>query len=262
MKSKKVSAGIVILTALALAICSGDSRTQDNTDAQAAQLAQSLVKKHEAWSTKIPTPGASIQAMESARAGGVVSYNLYVSGLPTDKLYTVVEWPVTQTGPVTGMKGVSLGKDGLVSCTGQLPGECNDPDPSPDAHGTVDFTFQPVDGEPFRIAIVNGDSKAAIVIVPNRIVSQNKGCTLEVVRLTPRFELAYFTGSGYPPNAEIIFNSESFGEKHTVKTTADSEGAIRFAMLPFVAGHSSGTTSIATAGLTCAPSMRFKWGQP
>ena len=262
MKSKKVSAGIVILTALALAICSGDSRTQDNTDAQAAQLAQSLVKKHEAWSTKIPTPGASIQAMESARAGGVVSYNLYVSGLPTDKLYTVVEWPVTQTGPVTGMKGVSLGKDGLVSCTGQRPGECNDPDPSPDEHGTVDFAFQPSDAEPFRIAVVSGDSKAGIVIVPNPINVKNKGCSLEVVRLTPRFELAYFTGSGYPPNAAVIFDSESYGEKHNVRTTSDGDGAIRFAVLPFVAGHSSGTTKITATGLACTPSMKFNWGQP
>lgn len=125
----------------------------------------------------------------------------------------------------------------------------------------VDFMFNPADGEPFRIAVVNGDSKATIVIVPNPIASKYKDCTLEVVRLTARFELAYFTGSGYPPNAEVTFNSESYGEKRTVKTIADDKGAIRFAMLPFVGGHSSGTTKIAATGLACAPSMKFKWGQ-
>lgn len=262
MKHTKVSASIVILGALAAAFFLGYSSAQDVTDAQAAQLAQSLVKKHEAWSTKISTQGAFIRAKESSRENGTVVYRIYVSGLPADRLYTVVEWPVTQPGPVTGMEGVSLGGDGLVSCTGQLPGECSDPDPSPDGHGAVDFAFRPVDAEPFRIAVVSGDLRAAIVIVPNAIGAKSNGCSIEVVRLTPRFEVAYFTGSGYPANSTVSFESESYGEKHTVRTTSGSDGAIRFAMLPFVAGHSSGTTKIAATGLACAPSMKFKWGQP
>jgi hypothetical protein len=260
-KSRISPAEIVILAALACSISSGDCRAQGSADEQAAQIAQSLVKRHEAWS-KISTPGASIRAVESSRQGGVVRYELFASGLPTDKLYTVVEWPVTKPGPVTLMEGVSLGTDGLVSCTGQHPGECNDPDISAKERGAVDFVFQPVDGEPFRIALVNGDSRAAIIIVPNPIFSKDGGCTLEVVRLTPRFELAYFAGSGYPPNAEVTFNSESYGEKRNLKTTADEKGAIRFAELPFVAGHSSGTMKIAATGMACSPSMKFNWGQP
>jgi hypothetical protein len=251
-----------ILALIVFVFVSGDLHAQDLTDAQAAQVAQSLVKRHEAWSAKISTPGTSIRASETSRKDNVVSYRLYVSGLPTDQVYTVVEWPVTQAGPVTLMEGVSLGKDGLVSCTGQLPGECNDPDTSSEEHGTVDFAFHPAEGEPFRIAVANGDSRATIVIVPKPVSAKNKGCTLDVVRLLPRFELAYITGSGYAPNAEITFDSESFAERHTVKTTSDSEGAIRFALLPFVAGHPGGTTKIAAKGTACAPSLKFQWGQP
>ena len=255
----KVSA--CILGLIVFAFVPGGIYAQNNTDAQGAQLAQSLVKRHEAWSAKISTPGASIRATETGRKDNVVKYRLYVSGLPTDKLYTVVEWPLTQAGPVTLMEGVSLGTNGLVSCTGQLPGECNDPDTSPEGHGKVDFAFHPADGEPFRIALANGDSRATIVIVPNPIAAKSSGCTLEVVRLTPRFELAYFTGSGFAPNTEVTFDSESYGERHTVKTTSDADGAIRFAVMPFVTGHSGGTTKVAAKGAACAPALKFQWGQ-
>jgi hypothetical protein len=258
----KSSAGIFALIVVAIAFASGRSVAQDTAQAQAAQLAQNLVKQHEAWRSKLSTPGASIRAMESGRENGFVKYQFYVTGLPGDKLYTVLNWPVTQGRPSTLFEGVSLGKEGLVSCTGRLAGECNDPDSSAADHGAVDFTFQPAKGEPFRIAVVNGDLRATVVIVPDAIAAKDKGCALEVVRLTPGFELAYFTGSGYPPNAEVAFDTESYGEKHTVKTAVDAYGGVHFAVLPFVTGHSGGTLKIAANGLACTPKLKFDWGHP
>ncbi len=258
----KAIAGILVLTALTFPCIPVPAWAQDSTEARAAQLAQSLITQHEAWRSKLSTPGASIQARESGREDGNVLYWLYVTGLPADQLYTVLTWPVTQSKPSTQLEGVSLGKDGLVSCTGRLPGECDDPDTSPKDHGTVDFAMHPVKGEPYRFAVVNGDSRATIIIVPDPIAAKDKGCTLEVVRLTPGFELAYFTGSGYPPNAEVTFEGESYGEKHQVKTKADSEGTVHFAIMPSVAGHSGGTTRMAATGLACAPKLKFDWGKP
>lgn len=213
----KTIARILACTALTLplpALHAQDDATQRN----AAQLAQTLIRQHEAWRSKLSTPGASIQAKESGKENGNVLYRLYVTGLPADQLYTVLTWPVNQAKPSQQFEGVSLGKDGLVSCTGRLPNECSDPDSSPADHGAVDFAFHPVKGEPFRLAVVNGDSRATIIIVPDPITSKDKGCSLEVVRLMPGFELAFFTGSGYPPNSEVTFDSESYGEKHEVKT--------------------------------------------
>jgi hypothetical protein len=256
----KFHAGNLAFATLAIAFISGPACAQDTSEAQAAQIAQTLVKQHEAWRSKLSSPGASIQAKESGRENGTVAYRLYVTGLPSEKLYTVLAWPVTQTKPSTAFEGVSLGKDGLISCTGRLPGECNDKDSSPADQGAVDFAFQPAEGEPFRIAVVNGDSRATIVIVPEPIAAKDKGCTLEAVRLTPGFELAYFTGSGYSPNAEVAFDSESYGEKHSVKTTANGAGEIHFAVMPFVVGHSGGTTKIAGTGSACAPKLKFDWG--
>jgi hypothetical protein len=257
----KTIVGFLAFAALTLPLLALRARAQDITQEQAAQFAQNLIRQHEAWRSKLSTPGASIQAKESGRENGYVHYRLYVTGLPADKLYTVLAWPVTQAKPSQQFEGVSLGKDGLVSCTGRLPDECSDPDPSPMDHGAVDFAFHPVKGEPFRLAVVNGDSRATIIVVPDPIASKDKGCSLEVVRLMPAFELAFFTGRGYPPNAEVTFDAESYGEKHEVKTKSDSDGAIHFAIMPAVAGHSGGTARIAATEMVCAPKLKFDWGK-
>ncbi len=258
----KVAPGCLVLAVLLLGTISERALAQDeSTEARAREMANTLIRRHEAWRT-MSSPGASIQAKVSGREGNVVNYNLYVTGLPTDQLYSVVAWPVTGEKPYVQMEGVSLGKDGLVSCTGRQEGECEDPDTSNDHPGMVDFAMKPVKGEPYRFALIHGDSKVSIVIVPDPITAKDKGCTLDVIRLTPGFELAFFTGTGYPPNLELTFNSDSYSEKHPVTTKSDAEGKIHFAMMPFVAGHPKGTTRIAAAGMSCSPSLRFDWGQP
>ena len=258
----KVALGRLALAVLALGSISHRTFAQDDsTEARAKQMANVLIKQHEAWRT-MSSPGASIQAKAARRERNIFYYNLYATGLPTDQLYTVVAWPVTGQKPYVQLEGVSIGKDGLVGCTGRQPNECEDPDSSQDHPGTVDFTLEPVKGEPYRFALINGDSKASVIIVPDPIAAKDKGCTLDVERLTPGFELAFFTGTGYRPNLEITFDSESYGEKHTVKTTADGEGKIHFGIMPFVSGHSKGTTRMAAVGAPCSPSLKFDWGQP
>lgn len=220
---------------------------------------QALLRKHEAWSTSFSSRGASVRVQEIGRDGSVVRYNLYVSGLPDDRVYSVVSWPINQAEPTTLMEGVSLGKDGIVSCTGRLQGECNDP--SGDKNTAVGFVLNSMSGEPNRLALVAGDERAAVIVVPNPITASDRGCTLSVERLTARFEVAFFTGSGYGQDAKVVFHAKSYGEKHVVETIADHGGNIRFAMLPFVSGHQRGTTIIDTADAGCSPLLKFDWGQ-
>ena len=231
---------------------------QTDMEARAGEFNQALMKGHVAWKTKLSSPGASIQAKEAERQGRLVSYNLYVSGLPTDKLYKAMTWPVGQATPLTLMDGVSIGKRGIVMCAGRMPGQCVD---SSTKDGTIDFTFNPAKGEPYRLALVSGDYRVAVVIVPDPITAKDKGCTLSVERLLPHFELAYFTGSGFPPNSDATFDGQSYDEKHPVKTKVDSEGNIRFGVSPFVSGHQKGTTTIKGVGMNCSPSIEFDWGQ-
>ena len=231
---------------------------QTDVEARAAEVSQSLVKGHIAWRTKLSSPGASIQAKELARADSLVKYNLYVSGLPTDQLYTLMTWPVGQSNPAPMMQGVSIGKSGLVMCAGRTPEQCGDPSQKDDP---VDLVFNPAKGEPYRLALVAGEHRVAIVIVPDPITGTDKGCTLSVERLLRHFELAYFTGSGFPVNSDASFDGESYGEKHPVKAKVDSEGNLQFAIMPSVTGHQKGTTIVKGVGMKCSPSLKFDWGQ-
>jgi hypothetical protein len=124
----------------------------------------------------------------------------------------------------------------------------------------VDFAFNPAKGEPYRLALAAGEYRVAIVIVPDPILAKDKGCTLSVERLLPHFELAYFTGHGFPVNIEASFDAQSYDEKHPVKTKTDSNGNLRFALMPFVSGHGKGATTVKAVGMDCSPSVKFDWG--
>lgn len=203
------------------------------------------------------TPGVVVQANEVERKGKLVKYSLNVIGLPTDELYTVMTWPVGQAEPSVLFEGVSIGQNGIAMCAGRTPEQCGDPSTKDDP---IDFVFEPVKGEPYRLALVAGQYRATVVIVPDPITSTNKGCTLNVERLMPRFELAYFVGRGFPPDTEALFEGESHGERHQIKAKADKDGNFDFAILPFVLGQKSGTTNIKGVGMKCSPSVKFDWG--
>jgi hypothetical protein len=230
---------------------------QSDVDAKAAQMSQSLLKMHIAWRTKLSSPGASIEAKEVARVDSTVRYHLRAIGLPTDELYTVMSWPVTEAKPSPMMESVTIGKDGTLMCGARESEQCGDGSKKDD---TIDFVFDAAKGEPYRLALVSGEHRAAVVIVPDPITGKDRGCTLSVVRLLPRFELVFFTGDGFPPNADATFDSESYGEKHLVTTKADSEGNLQFALMPFVTGHKKGTTTVKSVGMKCDPSIKFDWG--
>lgn len=247
------AASAVLLLACPSSVIYGQSDVEARADANT----QALMKGHVAWRTKLSSPGASVTVKEVGRQGSLVQYHLYVSGMPSNKLYTVVSWPVTQAKPSATMEGVSLGKDGIVMCAGRTPEQCGDSSKKDDP---IEFTFTPAKGEPYRLALVAGDDKVAVVIVPDPITADDKKCQLSVERLLPHFEVTYVAGSGFPPNSDVSFDTESYGEKHPFSVKADSEGNLLFALTPFVSGHKKGTTTIKGVGTSCSPQIKFEWG--
>jgi hypothetical protein len=231
---------------------------QNDAEVQAQRLVQQLVSMHAGWA-KVSTPGASVQIKEVLRQGAVREYHFFVSGLPDDALYTMVEWPVTAREPSTELEGISIGKDGIVMCAGRSPEQCGDPKKPDDP---IEFILQPVRGEPFRFALISSDSqyKIAFIIVPEPIQSEDKGCHIDVVRLLPKFETAYVSGSGFSPAADVHFDTRSYNEEHPLTATADSHGNLHFALMPFVAGHDHGTTTLKALEDTCGPELKFDWG--
>ncbi len=99
------------------------------------------------------------------------------------------------------------------------------------------------------------------MIVPVPIIGKDKNCTISVERLLPNFELAYISGQGFPPNSDVSFVSQSYGESHPMMTAVDGQGNLQFAVLPFVSGHSKGSTTVKAMDTTCSPTIKFDWGQ-
>lgn len=249
---------LLLLASVAFLASSTHTFGQTDVEARAAQISKALVNGQRAWRSKLSSDGVSIRAKEVERREGFVKYYLIATGLPTDQLYSVMSWPVGQEKPATIMEGVSIGKDGTLICAGRTPEQCGDPSAKDDP---IDFVFNPAKGEPYRLAVVAGKYRAAIVIVPDPIVGNDKNCSLSAERLLPHFELAYFTGSGFPPNAEATFDSESYGEKHQIKANADGAGNFDFAVMTGVSGHQKGTTIVKGIGMKCSPSLKLEWGQ-
>lgn len=244
------------LAVLVLTTMSVFAEGQD-IDAKTKETLMSVVQSHIAWESKITTHGATIVAKESEHHGNQVSYRLYVTGLPTDRLYTILTWPVTQKELSTAIEGASIGKEGVVMCAGRKKKECGNP-ATPD--DPIDFALNPAPGEPSRLAIASGNFRAAVVIVPRSITNSDKACTIEALRLSPNFEIAYITGKGFPPNTDITFLSNSYDEERSNKTRSDADGNLKYVLLPYVVGHSGGTTTIAGKAADCSPKLSFDWG--
>lgn len=208
----------------------------------------------------VPT-GTSIETKEISRTGAsgknlIVKYHIFVKGAPEGVLLTQLQWPVNAEKPSPGISGISIGKDGLLICAGRKEGQCGT-ESNPD--DPIDFIVTPLKGEPTRFAFVSDDFKIGTVIVGDPIEARDKGCTLNVVRLTAKFELGMFSGSGYAPNSDVHYRFTS--EMETNRTIrSDAEGRIRLSMVPFPGKKSSGTAKFKVMEPSCSPEVTYEWG--
>ena len=212
---------------------------------------------------KLSTPGTSAEMREVSRTNNhgqlMVIYNVFISGAPKDQTYNLAVWPVTAAGPSESSRGLSIAPNGLLICAGRAPGQCvgekkDDP---------VDFAFPAAKGEVFRLALVAADGSAKILfaVVPDPIIKKDRGCSLEAIRLLPKFELVLVRAQGFQPNEELQFTSKSEDEPKENQAKADPEGGYTTALLPFVKNKQIGKADIKLKGAACAPSLSFEWGK-
>jgi hypothetical protein len=208
--------------------------------------------------------GASVEFREVARAnnGGQlkVQYRFFVKGAPNDQTYMLISWPITAANPSVLMKSVSISANGLVLCAGTTPGQCGDANNKDDP---IALTFSPRQGEVIRLAFVSADQKTRIfaAIVPDPIIKTSMTCSAEIVRLSPKFELALFLAKGFQPNEDLLFQSKSYDESQDEHVKANAGGGYVTAMLPFVKGKPNGSTFVQLKGESCAPELSFEWGK-
>ena len=204
----------------------------------------------------------SIEGKEVARQGSsgnnlIVQYHIFVKGVPPDTLFQEVSWPVNADTPSSPLEGISVGKDGILMCSGRTPEQCGDKN-NPD--DPIEFTIKPIKGELSRFAFVAPNIKIGMVIVPDAITVKDKGCTLSAVRLTSRFELAFVSGTGYAPNTDVHYHTSSERTNDLV-VKSDRQGRIQFSLIPYPGNKSGGQMKVKVAVAACSPEISYEWGK-
>ena len=213
------------------------------------------------WDKKT-TPGASVnvQLIKKDQVDGkpVLQYHVKVNGAPKNKFYTLMAWPITLAAPVEMVKGLVIAADGTVGCPPDSTRSC-----AQQMKGAeLKLTYTPGIGEIFRHALVSEDRTVGIFfsIVPAPMVEHDKACSLEVVRLSPRFELALIRGKGFAPGELVAFHTDSYQEVHDSQTKANPQGEFWATLTPFVKGRTMGTMQVSVRSKSCSPALAFEWG--
>jgi hypothetical protein len=237
---------------------SQDSAVKQNELAEFVQRRMDV----EVGFTQMVPPGMSIEAKEISRKGKsgdnlVVQYHIFVKGAPSDTLFQEIQWPVTADKPSAALEGITIGKDGILMCAGRTPEQCGDPKKPDDP---IEFITMSRKGEPTRLAFVDSKVKIGTVIVADPVEAHDKGCSLSAVRLTQKFELAFLSGSGYPPNTDVHYRvlSEMTSE-FVIKS--DSNGNIRVSVIPAPGKKNSGTVTVKITETKCSPEVSYEWGK-
>jgi hypothetical protein len=215
-----------------------------------------------AWDTR-SSPGVKAEVLlikkeQSSSGQPLVQYHLKITGAPHNKLYSLVAWPITTAMPGTIMEGLAIAADGTVGCPPDSTSSCAQRFKGAELR----LTYTPGIGEIFRHALVSEDHQSRIFfsIVPAPMIEKDKACSLEVIRLSPRFELAVIRGKGFTPGEALAFHTQSYQEGHDSQPKVDANGEFWAVLTPFVKSRTMGTTQVTARGQSCAPSLSFEWG--
>ncbi|MDQ2926355.1 MAG: hypothetical protein M3R43_12495, partial [Acidobacteriota bacterium] len=232
------------------------------TDALRARV-DYLMNTHIRDVEQLVPPGWSIAAKPVAAARGpndtmLVQVHIFVKGAPEGTLFEQQTMPVGDDKAISAMQGISVGKDGILMCAVRSPEQCGDPK-NPD--DPIEFTASTIKGEPLRFLFISEAGKIGLVVVPNPVGGQNRGCTLSAVRLTPDFALALITGTGFPPNTDIHYISTP-NSAGTQVVRSNDMGVIRFSLLPYAKSRQkSGSLKVRIAEPQCSPEISYDWGK-
>jgi hypothetical protein len=233
--------------------------SDDEAVAKAAETAQATMK----WDTS-GTPGtkAEVLLIKKGDYHGklMVDYRLKISGVTPGGQYTLMAWPVTREQPVAAMEGLTIAADGTVGCPANSTKSCAQRMKGAELH----LTYVPSPGEIYRHALMSEDHQTRIFfsIVPDPKIAVDKTCSLEVVRLSPLFELVLVRGKGFQAGEAIRFHTQSYQEIHDAVVAADAAGEFRAHLTPMVKGRVAGASTVTATAKTCAPTISFDWGPP
>jgi hypothetical protein len=184
----------------------------------------------------------------------VVTYNLFVSGLPKDLQYVVwTKLPGTNPQIVTD---VFLNKNGLAVSTLADPANNVVEDP-------LDLKVVAGRGEIKEFAIVSNDAKYRVFgeVIPFPIETASGPCSISVKMMGPNYSTVSIVVNGLRPKEKIQIHQQSANESDDSNATAGADGSYRVTVFPFVKGQSSGKLAFAVTAGTCGVGIGIPWGQ-
>lgn len=210
------------------------------------------------WGEKFNSDGATLVVKEAGRnrANGqtVITYNLFVSGLPKDVEYTLWARPVGSDPQAVA--DAFINKDGLVVSVLSDAAHNVAEDP-------INLKVVAGHGEPKQFAVIANDSRYRVFgqVVPFPIAKTTGPCSISVTMMGQNYSAVSVTVTGLQSKEEFQIVQRSGSEGAQTKATAAEDGTYRTLVFPFVKGQSSGKLKFSVTAKACAVSLEVPWGQ-
>ena len=198
---------------------------------------------------------------EQVIQGGRVSarYRVYAEGAPENKVYAFGSWPIDNllsTDP----------RDFYVNGQGLLM--LHPPQPEQEmsfqaGDDEFDVTLVAERAEPVRYLLSSRDQQLLVygTLVLHPVVSEVKGCRLEVRVAQPDATAVLIIADRFPARAKIPLVLESEGVTHSEMLTTNVNGHAAMAVFPYVPGKAKGILKATAEGPTCLPAVVLPWGK-
>jgi hypothetical protein len=210
------------------------------------------------WGEKFNSAGTTLVLKELGRnrASGqtVVTYNLFVSGLPKDGEYTL--WMRLVGSNPQAVADAFINKDGLVVSALSDPANNVVEDP-------VNLRVVAGRGEPKQFALIanNGRYRVFGQVVPFPIEKTTGTCSISATMMGQDYSGVLVVVTGLQSKEELQITQRSGNEGGQAKATAADDGTYKTLVFPFVKGQSSGKLKFTAIAKACSVDIEVPWGQ-
>ena len=210
------------------------------------------------WGEKFNSKGATLVVKEGGRSRvngrTVITYNLFVTGLPGDAEYTL--WMKLVGSNPQPAANAFINKDGLIVNVLSDPSHNVAEDP-------INLKVVAGRGEPKEFAVIAKDGRYRVFgqVVPFPIEKASGPCNISAIMMGPNYSAVFIAVIGLQPNEEFQTIQQSGSEGGASKATAAADGSYRTLIFPFVKGQPTGTLRFKVTAKMCAADVEVPWGQ-
>jgi hypothetical protein len=195
--------------------------------------------------------------------GHFTRFRIYAEGVQEGTPYILSAWSIgTNIEDLQVLSSaVYVNRKGLLLT--RKPNADEEDRETVDAAAEYDLGVQAADGEPLRFVLRSADNKVLVpgTLVPFPIESADKVCKLSAMLAEPDGDAILISGDGFPPNSEVLLQSNSAGEAKVSRKPVDARGHLEFVDLPYIPGKDAGMLNDVISTKDCTVSVSIPWGK-